>query len=185
MNGVREIALAAGLIAQTSGSSKAQSMEEAARANVMAGVQICLMNIGTIDQLHPTFLAAGFKHETEDFGGGPDDILHWYHAPAQTASVAVAYVRSATECRVTTGHMGVIEGLPFTAAVLGQMMPGQFRRGGPDGQNVAPDSPEAANRSCSGYMGDLSGRNVWVEVGTAGQDPVCVEDGTLQIMIHM
>jgi hypothetical protein len=185
MNGLRLSAAAVAAIAAGTPAAPAQTFAEAVRANMALAMHVCLSNVATVDRLHATFLAAGFAYEAEDFGGGPDDILHWYHAPADTVFVGVVYERGATDCRVTSGQMGVTEAVPFAGAVLEQLAPGLFRAGGPGGQAVVPGSPNPRRAACSGYTGQLPGRTVWVEIGNSGQDPTCTEDGTVQIILHM
>ncbi|ABV94613.1 hypothetical protein Dshi_2880 [Dinoroseobacter shibae DFL 12 = DSM 16493] len=159
---------------------------EAAAANVRLGLQLCISNGRVPEAAIAAFQAAGFSYEIEDFGGGPTDILHWFYAPGNTAHIAVIGDPARPECRVTTEQFGVTHGVPFVGQVLGQLYPGFFEPG--NMENTPPIVPGGANpsyRKCTGFVGWNGQRPIVIEIGNAGQDPVCVEDGTMQVMVML
>ncbi len=179
-------ALAVMLLAGFGIPADAQTPSEAAAINARLAIELCVRNYRTIDEIRPAFDAAGFTYTPEDFGGGPQNILHWYAAPADTVNVAVLFSGpDQAECRVTTDHMDVNQALPFARAVIETMFAGQIQDGSPEGQNVLPGSPEAEQDICSGFHIFAPRKLMWVQIARAGNDGTCRSDGTASINIKM
>jgi hypothetical protein len=173
------------LLALLAGPAGAQTMAEAVAANAGLAMTLCLQTVPDQATLNAAFAAAGFVHAPEDFGGG--EILHRFNAPADTVTVMVVGQGRDGFCAISTSHMGVTAALAFAQAMLDRLHPGVFQFGEMEGAAavVTPQNPGPAWRECTGYIGWFGQRPVTVAVGTAGQDPGCVEDGTSQIMISM
>ncbi len=164
--------------------ARAQTIEEAARANLELALSLCLRAGPGQEALNAAFLQAGFAYTPEDFGGG--EIAHWFEAPARTVTVLVSSEGRHGYCAAQTDHVGVSDALALAGSVLEAQFPGVFTYGEMEGgAPVTPASPDAQARDCTGYIGWSGQRPLIVKVGTAGQDPVCVETGTSQIMVTM
>lgn len=172
-----------GLALAAPAAAPAQSFDEAVRANLALGIEICLGGPPDVQSMRNAFASAGFAYEPEDYGGG--DILHWYAAPAGTANVAVVGAWGDAECRVGSAHMGVTEAVAFTGQVLEKRFPGVFSYG--NMENRPPVTVETMGdrwEFCTGYIGWAGQRPITVDVGNQGQDPACIADGTSQIVIR-
>ncbi len=175
------LALGFGLVGQAAG---AQAPLDMAAANMQLAMQICLQNYGTPDQMVPSFKQAGFTERVEDFGGG--NIIHWMSDPAQTTLVNVQPGTERSFCAVSTELFGVTAAIPYTKQVLGNIYQGEVFEGGLEGGAIVrPGTPAANNQPCSGYSFIAPRRPVQIDIGNAGQDPLCIEDGTVQIMMRM
>lgn len=152
-------------------------------SSVRQAMQICLHNYGYPQGLLAVFRTAGYSYEPEDFGGG--NVLHWFTSPDGVATVMVAPGDAASVCTVSTDAMGVGRALTFARAALEETANAGVNVGSPERENILPGSARAASEACSGYNVRLPGRLIWVQVGVRGQDPVCVENGTSQIIIRM
>lgn len=161
----------------------AQTAVEVAAANAQLAMQLCLQNYADPDQMVPAFTAAGFSATVEDFGNG--NIIHWMADPAGTITVNVQPGEGSSFCAVSTETFGVTAAIPYTGQVLDNIFGGEVYFSSPEAQVIQPGDAAAANTACTGYHFFAPRRAVWVQIGNAGQDPVCVEDGTAQIMMRM
>lgn len=161
----------------------AQTLLETAAANMQLAMQICLQNYGTPDQMVPAFKQAGFSEAIEDFGDG--EVIHWMSDPSNTTLVNVQPRPGQSFCAVSTELFGVTAALPYTRQVLGNIFSGEVFFESPEAQVIQPGDPQAANQPCTGYHFFAPQRLVWIQLGNAGQDPVCIEDGSVQIMMQM
>ena len=161
----------------------AASFDDAVRANLALGVELCLRHLPQVDALRANLAAAGFTYTVEDYGAG--ERIHWYTAPADTAAIAVSEGQMAPDCRVTTSHMGATDAVAFTGAVLQQRFAAlNFQYG--NMENTPPVT--AANMGgrwefCTGYVGWNGQRPITLAVANDGNDPACIDDGTAQIVI--
>ncbi|MFZ1728424.1 MAG: hypothetical protein WBO29_18190 [Albidovulum sp.] len=163
----------------------AQSLPVKAAAEARFAMQNCLDNHLTPYKIFAGFTLHGFYYSKEDLGGGPQDVLHRFTRPDRLIDIAVIVEPDQTECRISSHHMDVELALKFTRAVLRSIFDGEVAEGGPEGQNVTPWHPLAADTACSGYSFALPQRQAWIKIGNAGQDPRCISDGTSQIMMRM
>lgn len=161
----------------------AQSFDAAVRANVALAIELCLRNMPLVDEARAAFAEAGFTHTIEDFGGG--EVIHWYAAPADTANVAIVPGGPATECRVTTGHMGVTEAVAFAGAVAQDRFPAMNYAYGTMENTPAITAQNMGDRwqPCTGWIGWNGQQPSYISIANAGNDPACIEDGTSQIVI--
>jgi len=162
----------------------AQTPREAALSNVQLALQICIRESRDTEARIAALAAAGFTHSREDWPDG--EVIHHFAAPADTASVMTYGDAGKGFCAVSTPHLGVSEAHGFTSSVLDTLFPGLFSPG--DMENspaVVPGGPQAGNAPCTGWAALLPNRAVEIEIGNAGQDPRCIEDGTAQIMVRM
>lgn len=161
----------------------AQSAEEAAAQNIQLAITLCVRNGHDLGALRAAFAGSGHSHTPEDFGGGV--VLHHYGTPDATVTTTVTQEQGVNACRIATDLYGVSQMIPFSRAVLDQLYEGPIWDESPEGATITPGSPQAAGSPCSGFH-ILPGRTViWFTFGNAGQDPVCVDNGTAQIMISL
>ncbi|SEA82580.1 hypothetical protein [Rubrimonas cliftonensis] len=170
--------IALGLLA---GPAAAQTAREAAEANIGVAMQLCVTNYLTPERMLPAFHAAGFDYRPEDWGGG--EVHHWFAVPGGDVSAMVS--PEERFCAISSQTIGVGEALPLARAALGRLFTGQIAEGTPEGRNIRPSDPEGRNAECSGYHFLAPQRLIAVSVGNAGNDPLCVEDGTSQIILRM
>ena len=164
--------------------SSAQTLDEAVRGNATLALSLCLSTVPDQATLNAAFSAAGFAYAPEDFGGG--EVIHWFHAPADSVTVMVRGEGRDGFCAVSTRHMGVTAAVPFAGEALNSLYPGVFTYG--EMENTPPRTPQDAGSGwgeCTGYVGWNGQRPIVVRIGNAGQDPNCAEDGTSQIMVTM
>lgn len=152
-------------------------------SSVREAMQICLRNYDEPAAILSGFRAASYSYEPEDFGGG--EVLHWFTSPDGVATVMLVPAEGDSACAVSTKAMGVGEALPFARAVMEETLNAEVDAGSPEGENIVPGHARAGSASCSGYSVLVPRRLIWVQVGMAGQDPVCVENGTSQIIMRM
>ncbi|MEM6940365.1 MAG: hypothetical protein AAF943_02050 [Pseudomonadota bacterium] len=161
----------------------AQTKAEVAAQNIQLAITLCVQNSHDGAALRAAFASTGHSYTAEDFGGG--EVRHHYGTPDATVATAVSLRGPTPHCSISTDQYGVSQMIPFARAVLDQLYEGPIWDGSPEAVNVTLNSPDAASKSCSGFH-ILPGRTViWFQFGTQGQDPVCVENGTAQIMISL
>lgn len=178
------IGLAALAVVACMAAVRAQTLDEAVRANMSLALSLCLSTVPDQTTMNAAFSAAGFSLSPEDFGDG--NVAHWFHAPANTVTVLVVGRGQEGFCAVSTQHMGIPAAVTFAGEALDALYPGVFTYGDMEGGTpVLPGTPGAANRACTGFVGWNGQRPIVVSLGNAGQDPVCIEDGTVQIMVQM
>lgn len=178
MDLLRALPAAALLALPTAFPGSAQSMLEAAQQNMQLGLAICLRTGPDGDSARTALNAAGFTYSPE---GQAPDIVHWFHGPMGTASVGVVHSDLQMECRIVSDQMGVSDAIAMTGTMLNTLAPGVFEFG--NMENTAPVTPGDANQPCTGYVGFAGQRPIVVSIANAGQDPVCVDDGSTQIMV--
>lgn len=163
--------------------ANAITFEEAVRNNLKLGMQLCIGNMPDIDTTRAVLAQAGYAYTAEVFG--PDKVLHWYAAPADTASVLVIGPPHPPECRVSSDHMGLTESIAWVGSALQELYPGIFTYG--NMENTSPVTP--ANRGdrwvdCTGYVGWNGQRPIVITLTNEGNDPACIDDGTTVISIN-
>lgn len=179
--------LASGLLALLAavpvapGVATAQTVEEAAAINVQLSIELCLRQGSDVATLRSAFAGAGFTPSTEDFGNG--EVLYSYAAPDGHVITTLAPRPGSAECRISTDLYGVSQMIPFSRSVAAQIFRGEIYDQSPEAEVVVPGSAAGANRSCTGFHFFAPQRVIWFKFGVAGQDPVCVDNGTAQIMI--
>ncbi|MEM9432905.1 MAG: hypothetical protein AAGA12_03220 [Pseudomonadota bacterium] len=175
-------ALCAAFLAHT---AFAQSPAQQAAVEIRNAMQLCLQNYEQPQQIFTGLTQAGYRYTKEDFGGGPDDVLHWFNRADNLINVAVVARPQLTECRISTDFIGVPLALQFAGIALTSLFQGDVQEGSLENVNVKPGDALSNQQECSGYSFLAPRRAIWVAVGTAGQDPVCVDNGTSQIMMRM
>ena len=181
---VRQVIAPLLLLTCWAGASPAQTVLERAAYNAQVAMTICLNNYLSPQMIHPAFTAAGFRHEREQYGD--EAPLEYFVAPDQTATATVSVGEfGSVSCAVSSDHFAVSQALPFARAVAEQALRKQLSVGSPEKDNIVPGHPQARGTPCSGFSVLVPRAMIWIEVGTAGQDPVCVDNGTAQIMMHM
>lgn len=176
----------AALALLAAGPGAGQTAVEAAAANVQLAITLCLRNYRTPGEIGPALAAAGFTYSPERYSDG--SVLAWYETPSNSATVLldVSPDLQSARCSISTDHFDVAQAIPFVGQVLEGITPGTFEFGEMEGvPPVTPDNPGTGGRSCTGYVGFLPRRAVVVRIGNAGPDPVCIRDGTSQIILGM
>jgi hypothetical protein len=113
------------VLAAAASAGRAQTFEEAVRANVALAIQLCMQPGLQGPQRAGTFRTAGFAERVEAFGNG--DTTHYFSAPAETASVELYYGNMPEECRVMSGHMGVTGASALLDRIIPPLYPGYVR----------------------------------------------------------
>ncbi|MCB2095177.1 MAG: hypothetical protein KDE11_12285 [Rhodobacteraceae bacterium] len=185
MNAMRILLVCAVATCFGAAAARAQSLPVRAAAEVRFAMRNCLQNHLTPQRIFAGFTQHGFFYSKEDFGGGPEDVLHRFTRPDRLIDIAMVVTPGLTECRISTRYMDVPLALKFTRAVLRGILDEEISEGSPEGDNVTPWHPLAGARACSGYSFALPPRQASVTIGNAGQDPRCISDGTAQIMMRM
>ncbi|MCB2136408.1 MAG: hypothetical protein KDE08_10755 [Rhodobacteraceae bacterium] len=165
--------------------ARAQSPDLEAAKLLRLGIETCAINYDAPQKIFAAFTQAGFFYSKEDFGGGPDDVIHWFNRPDRLVDFAFLLTEHGAECRISTQHMAVPMALKFTGIALRSLFGAEVADGSPEGDNIVPGLTEALSNECSGYSFIAPGRAIWVTLGTAGQDPTCTNDGTSQIRMRM
>lgn len=161
----------------------AQTKPDAAASNIQLATTLCIQKSVDMPALRAVFATSGHLHSTENDGGG--NILHSYGTPDGSVSTTLVDDQAGLGCRISTDQFGVSQMIPLSRAVLDQLSDGSIWAGSPEGVKITPGVPQAANNVCSGFH-ILPGRTVvWFTFGIIGQDPVCIDDGTAQIMISL
>ena len=161
----------------------AQTALEATAQNIQLAMTLCLQNAGSVEATVGAFKSAGFSEAKEDFGDG--NIIYWMSDPAQLTVTNIQPRPGAGFCAVSTEQFGVSQALPFVGDVLKNIYAGEIFAESPEAQVIRPGAPAASNQPCSGYHFFAPQRLVWVQIGNAGQDPLCIDDGTTQIIMEM
>jgi hypothetical protein len=135
----------------------------------------CLNNVQDVRAAMRAFEEAGYQYTAEDFGGGSEDVLHWYAAPDGSLNVAVVAARNGSACRVSPLSVTVAQAAPYAKAAAEQVL----------GVAFGPGSPQGAPGNGCNVWARVSGLNVHVETGSQGQDPVCDGGAPAQISINV
>ncbi|MEM7007389.1 MAG: hypothetical protein AAF922_02740 [Pseudomonadota bacterium] len=145
-------------------------------------MEFCIRNYGTPEAMIPAFKEAGFSETIEDFAG---EKLHWMAAPRNIVNVLVQASPGESYCAISTEKFGVTVATPFVGKVLGHIFTGDIYFQSPEGKVIRPGSPQASQTSCTGYHFFAPQRLIWVQLASVGNDPLCIENGTTQIMVRM
>lgn len=113
------------ILAAAASAARAQTFEDAVRANMALAIQLCMQPGLQGPQRAQTFRAAGFAERVEAFGNG--DTTHFFAAPADTASVELYYGNMPEDCRVTSGHMSVTAASALLDRIIPGLYPGYLR----------------------------------------------------------
>ncbi|QFT91498.1 hypothetical protein FIU86_01475 [Roseovarius sp. THAF9] len=147
--------------------------------------RLCVADYGDPSDIGPALVEAGFSHQPEQVS--ETEILHWYSAPGD-ADVTILLRTTPLErfCAISSDQIGLSEALQTARALTQTLFPdGLTMPGDMQGRNVQIDSQEGQNEACSGFWTVLGEDVLWVSAGIAGQDPVCIENGTSQLMVVM
>ncbi len=167
----------------------AQTTAEAAALNIQLAITLCVQNGHDEGALLGAFQTAGYTHlgtgETFDATRNVAINRNTFGTPDQTVSTDVTAQGLSLYCSITTDVFSVSQMIPFARAVFDQLYSGPIADESPEAVVIAPGSPAAASAPCTGFHA-LPGRSViWFQFGVAGNDPVCVDNGTAQIMISL
>lgn len=108
------------ILAAAASASRAQTFDEAVRANVGLAIQLCMRPGIQGPARAGTFRAAGFTERVEAIGNG--DTTHTFTAPAETATVELYYGNMPEECRVMSRHLDVTA----ASALVDRIVPGLY-----------------------------------------------------------
>ena len=146
---------------------------------------ICTAAYADAAEIGPSLVAAGFEHQPEKIDD--TETLHWYVTPAGT-DVTVLLRTTPLErfCAISSEEIPLQEAMQKSWALTTTLFPGASPiQGDLGGKNILIGSAEGQNESCSGFWVVLGDDILWVSGGIAGQDPVCIDNGTSQIMVVM
>lgn len=160
----------------------AQDGRATAALYTQRALEFCIRNYGTPDAMIPTFKQAGFSETVEDYGG---DKIYWMSAPGNIVNVLVDARPGQSFCAISTEKFGVTDATPFVGKLLGHIFTGDIYFESPEGQVIKPGDPQADQTSCTGYHFFAPQRLIWVQLGATGNDPLCIENGTTQIIVSM
>ncbi len=153
----------------------AQTLEEAAWANMSLAIQLCEAKTGgNMEAWAQLFRNAGFAERVERSATN-SDTTHWFTAPADTVTVELYYGEMPEHCGVTTRLQGVTRSSLLLDALVPQMFPGYVRRV----TEGAPDPATGQPALCVRYEDPTNEIGHVVGVIPTGADG-CVENGTSQ-----
>ncbi|TCP39958.1 hypothetical protein [Rhodovulum marinum] len=152
--------------------AKAQTFEEAVRANMGLGLRLCLAGGGDMAAWVASFRAAGFAERVEWQGNG--DTTHHFTAPADTATVELYYGQMPEECTVTTAHMGVTR----AAQVLDEVVPQVFPTFVRVIEQGAVDPATGRPALCVRYEDPANPIGLVIGAWPGNEADACVENGT-------
>ncbi|MEM7075544.1 MAG: hypothetical protein AAGA28_09515 [Pseudomonadota bacterium] len=159
--------------------------DDATRNKFEEAYTLCLGEYGDASDIGPALVAAGFEHQPEQIDD--TETLHWYVTPGE-ADVTVLLRTTPLErfCAISSETIGLADALQKAQDLTKQSYPDAMTLPGDmEGKNIQIGSPEGQNDSCSGFWAVLGDKVLWVSAGMAGQDPVCIDNGTSQIMVVM
>lgn len=178
----RTYLLSLALAAQVCASFPAAAQDGDVAAFLSEAMTLCIQNYRDPNALVQELDARGYSYTPEQMG--PDETIHWFTPPqgADLGSVMITYEDFSLFCAIGTDRMGVTEMVPFTGEFLEQSFPGLFSFGTHENRPVVTPG-SSANDACTGYAALLPQSATEISIGGNGQDPVCVENGTGQIMM--
>ncbi|EAQ04390.1 hypothetical protein OB2597_09609 [Pseudooceanicola batsensis HTCC2597] len=142
---------------------------------------LCIQNDRDPNVLVQELDARGYSYTPERMD--EETVIHWFAAPQpDLGTVMITYENFSLHCAIGTDMIGVTEAIPLAGTILEEAFPGLFVAGSHEnGPVITPGN--AAGDSCTGYAAFLPQSATEVTIGMRGQDPVCVENGTAQVMI--
>ncbi|MFN4154883.1 MAG: hypothetical protein ACK4HF_09525 [Paracoccaceae bacterium] len=146
----------------------AQTMAEAAWANMAVAVQLCETRTRDMDAWVQTFRNTGFSERVERIGNV--HTTHWFTAPAETVVLRVDYGGGPEECTIETAHQGVTLTSQLLDALIPQLYPTYVRK-----VVTGPIGPSGQPATCVRYEDPST--PIGHVVGTSS-DQGCVDDGT-------
>jgi hypothetical protein len=158
------------------------SISQSASDEFETALMTCMEAIQVPEFLRVVFSEIGWTEVVEDFGGGADDIIYWQISPSEAVSVNVQPLRPL--CTPTTQAVGVTEAVERAGEVAFALFGASVGIGEASGRNVLPNSDGADMAECSGYHVATPAGVLKITAGNAGQDPVCIDDGTSQVLIR-
>ncbi|WP_375174508.1 hypothetical protein [Pseudooceanicola sp.] len=148
---------------------------------VTEAMTLCIQNYRDPNVLVQELDARSYSYTPEQMD--EETTIHWFTAPQpDLGSVMITYENFSLHCAIGTDRMGVTEMIPLVGTILETTFPGLFTPGAHEGGPVITPNT-AANDSCTGYAAFLPQSATEVTIGMRGQDPVCVENGTAQVML--
>ncbi|MGI3169171.1 hypothetical protein ACRARG_08475 [Pseudooceanicola sp. C21-150M6] len=180
------VLLSAGIAALAlTGPAAAQSPRDAALANSRIALHVCLDLYSDADSRVAALSAAGFSYTTHARPGDPR-AYHKFSDPAGIVSIMTYGTDGDDFCAISSDVLNVTEAVQFVEQTTSELFPGMFTYGQMQGgAAITPTHPQAANFPCTGYSAFFPRRAIDISIGIAGQDPICVMDGTSQIMVRM
>jgi len=140
-------------------------------------ISTCLRNIGDFHGAMQAYTARGYRYSPEDFGGGPQDVIHWYTSPDGSVTAAIAFggAHDGSSCRLVPKGITVGQAVPYARSAAEKLLGVPFKAGTPRGM---------IDDAC-GAWAKVGGCFVQIEAGSDGQDPICDAAAPAQIMINV
>jgi hypothetical protein len=152
--------------------ANAQSFEEAVRANLSAGAQLCLSGGSDVPAWVNSFRAAGFAERVERSALN-SDTTHYFTAPAGTAEVELYYGEMPEHCFAKSRHLGVTAASQVLDTLIPRLYPGYSRVVA----QGATDPATGRSATCVRYEDPTNPIGHVVGVTSDAGDG-CIEDGT-------
>lgn len=147
----------------------AQTMAEAAWANMAAAVQLCEMRTSDMNAKAQAFRNTGFSEQVVRSGGN-SDTTHIFTAPAETVVVQLYYGEMPEECGIQSAHLGVTLASQLLDELIPTLYPTYVRRA-----ITGPAGPSGQPAVCVRYEDPAN--EIGHMIGTS-TDQGCVDDGT-------
>ncbi|WP_146036524.1 hypothetical protein [Pseudotabrizicola formosa] len=150
----------------------AQTMAEAAWANMAVAVQLCEIRTSDLDAWAQSFRNTGFS-EPSDRSDVAEYITHRFTAPAQTVVVDISYGETPEECHLHSAYLDVTLASHLLDELIPKLHPTYVRKVtngevGPSGQPALCVSYEDPSTPIGHVVG-------------ASSEQGCVDDGTSRI----
>ena len=105
--------------------ARAQTMQDAARHNLGAGVEFCARHMSDVPATVAALSGAGFAYQIQTTNL---ETRHLFSAPSNTAQVTVIAGQLAPECIVESTHLSPQDAVPLVADMLSRFFPGRFQQ---------------------------------------------------------
>jgi hypothetical protein len=146
----------------------AQTPEEAARQNMLLGVELCVRHFLNGDTKSTAITQAGFAFVAVD--GAPGDQSATYAAPAETVMIELYQGQMAPDCQVSTTLVSAPDLTPLVANLLATRFPGVFQ-------------PQQVRGLCGSFSQIGRQLPLTVSILAAGEPHGCPENGSTNISI--
>lgn len=147
----------------------AQTMAEAAWANMAVAVQLCETRTNDMTAKAQTFRDTGFSEWVERSSTN-SDTTHYFTAPADSVVVELYYGEMPEDCRVKSAHLGVTLASQLLDDLIPKLYPTYVRK-----VEIGPIGPSGQPATCVRYE-DPS--NEIGHVVGASTEQGCVDNGT-------
>jgi hypothetical protein len=162
-------------------SSAVAAQPEGVTGFLTEAMTLCIQNYRDPNVLVQALDARGYSYAPEQLD--EETVIHWFTTPQpDMGTVMITYENFSLHCAIGTDDMGVTQMIPLVGTILETTFPGLFTPGTHEGGPVITPG-NTANAPCTGYAALLPQSATEVRIGMRGQDPVCVENGTAQVMI--